>query len=218
MGKLKNDQLVGLEHSDTDEDENMQEVLELLKKGDLQNIGPEHNLPSSRQTTHGPLVPLLEDRELPSITKPNKTSKFRLTRPQSRANRPSPPASGPQAVVPTPPILPQAVGVAECQPLSGRLVEGQTASPLPATALLPRPQTSPSFPTVLDSPSSRASTVIDSPSFQRRGSARPDRPPIVMSSTVLESTPLGTGCEGTKARESPLSGGKKVSRFLAERM
>jgi len=252
MGKFENDQLVSSTQSDTeDEDAGMKDVLEMLKKGEVQNIGPE---PLSRPTS-GPPIPSSEVRVLSTAAKP-KTSKFKLAQPQRRPSPSSPGTSESQPVTPTSharrssPKLPASpIGVADCQPSSSSSIpprEPQLVPQLSAIVSLPSsqipmiidspsfrrpphmasksPAASSSFLTTVDSPSFRNPTIVASPVIQQepsRGSTRPDRPPLVMSSTVREATHQETGNRERdlpEACNSTSGGGKKVSRFLAERM
>ncbi|KAF7363683.1 Glycosyltransferase Family 22 protein [Mycena sanguinolenta] len=197
MGKLDSDsRLVGADAGESGSDEEdyaaMQEITELLEKGEVYNLGPDGNylhvvppkssapsLPATQApvpTPHGPP---------PSARKPS-ASKFKLahsgrTRPAampspdtSRSSTPTSHVSRSSPKLPTP--------VAES--------DSSMSPPTVSSTVLERsaPSTSTAF----------SSMVIDSPSFpESRQSRRPQQPPTVI-----------------RVADKPA----KVSRFLAERM
>ncbi|KAJ6502269.1 hypothetical protein C8R45DRAFT_975989 [Mycena sanguinolenta] len=197
MGKLDSDnRLVGADAGESRSDEEdyaaMQEITELLEKGEVYNLGPDgnylHVVPpkssaASLPTTETP-VPTPAGPP-PSARKPS-ASKFKLahsgrTRPvampspdTSRSSTPTSHVSRSSPKLPTP--------VAEN--------DSSTSPPTVSSTVLERsaPSTSTAF----------SSMIIDSPSFpESRQSRRPQQPPAVV-----------------RAADKPA----KVSRFLAERM
>jgi len=199
-GRLENDTLVGGdagESSSEPEDENSKAVLDLLKLGEVHNIGPILNPTTSLasgKAISSPLSPRLrqaaENGDTLDPTSKPKVSQFKLNRAQDR-----------------------------------RVSHEQTS--LPSLASTSQPSSSPilpptltQFPTVIDSPSFPRQTLYSSMEAQpgiptASSGRRPDRPPTVMSAAVLESTADRTGGRviRTERRQE-----KKVSRFLAERM
>lgn len=279
-GKLDADgRLVGgdLDSASEDEVEGMQDVLELLKKGEVYNLGPDgnyiHTIPprkadgkakASTSVSNTPTVP--ETDPLPTLSRP-KTSRFKLDRSQS--GRPalhvSPPSSSPNSRSQTPisdvqrssPKLPIS-SVKERHPTTKTIPPaGPSSSRSPSASLstntpfvVPENSTkkaqkavpaampsmiveSPSFAKpsspmpsmIVESPSfarpanPRPPTVISSASFPSPAptpsSSRPTRPPVVLSSSVRESGKAPAANTQSAATSEP---GKKISRFMADRM
>lgn len=244
-GRLENDKLVGGESGESasePEDENVKEVLELLKMGEVRNVGPAFGsatkpsasapnqsvLASSPARTHQPLENIdhlatssaQATAEAEASTSKPKVSKFKLNR--TSGLRPALPDSTPSTPISTvgrsspklPEISPDGVDSSKSPPAS---VSNIGRSPV----MFPPSRESPT----VDSPSFPKSTVIVSPSFppprQTRSNAdtvptasgsRLERPPTVMSAAVLESS-------GNSSKAPMEVGkGKKISRFMAERI
>lgn len=172
MGKLDfKNRLVGADSESEGENEAVQQVLELLGKGEVYNVGPEGNQafhtvapPKKAETETGVA---LDTATLPPLTKP-KTSKFKVDR--SRAGLPKADQSQAKSISPAPTVstmLPTASAVVERRP------PRVTKSVPPIVGTSPTPSTidSPSFPPPKLSPTDKAdkrgqSMIIDSPSFQ----------------------------------------------------
>ncbi|KAF7338074.1 hypothetical protein MVEN_02031900 [Mycena venus] len=195
MGKLDSDNRLiggdaGESGSDEEGDADMQEIAELLKKGEVYNLGPDGNYlhmvppnpPAASTATIPPPVTTPEGPP-PSSRKPP-TSKFKLARSgrTPAAALPSPDASGSSTPTSSAP----------------------RSSPKLSTPVTETPSSS--NPTVLSStvveklpPSANTtafgSMIVDSPSFPQ--SRRPQHPPTVVRAADKAA---------------------KVSRFLAERM
>ncbi|KAI3618966.1 hypothetical protein WG66_000436 [Moniliophthora roreri] len=184
MGKLDSDEHLvgGADEGESDQDEGheaVQEVLELLKKGEVYNLGPGglHAItPEGASSSKQPPPFTMPYEPLP--TKP-KTSKFKLSRdPPSSIASSSDPSTPINTSERSSPKLPNPSAVIE------------HAAPLGTSA--------PSFnPTVVASPSftrpgqsTSGPMIVESPSFPSglapRSVTRPERPPMVMSSTVKE--------------------------------
>ncbi|KAI0086183.1 hypothetical protein BDY19DRAFT_365463 [Irpex rosettiformis] len=108
MGKLENGKLVGGDDGESEDealasDENAREMLELLRKGEVTNIGPEsfsaRIIPPTPITTSAPEFipsspstsekPPSESTQPPQQAKPSKVSKFKLSLAQSEMKQPS---------------------------------------------------------------------------------------------------------------------------------
>jgi len=172
MGKLDSDNhLVGGDAGESGSDEEvdaaMQEITELLKKGEVYNLGPDgnyvHIVPPKPAEASPPAIPPLvpsPDGPPPSSRKPS-TSKFKLAR------------SGrtPTAAAPSPDVSGSSTPISNV----GR------SSPKEPTLSSPEPTVLSS--TVVEKPPSSSSTafnsmIIDSPSFPQ--SRRPQQPPTVV--------------------------------------
>lgn len=130
-------QLVGSENSDTDEDlEGKAELLELLQKGEIYNVGPKgneflHAVPPNVSTTGSRPPPTRELRnrvetKLPPPKKTNPSvSKFKASRVQ--AGRPStPPVTTPISSIQK--SAPSAASMPNCTPISQKVLERNPAS------------------------------------------------------------------------------------------
>ncbi|KAJ7905805.1 hypothetical protein B0H14DRAFT_2661703 [Mycena olivaceomarginata] len=197
MGKLDSDnRLVGPEAGESGSDEEdyaaMQEITELLKKGEVYNLGPDgnylHTVPPNLPATSPPVVQpsvATPDGPPPSSRKPS-ASKFKL----ARSGRP-------------PAATPLSPGASRSSTPTSNVGRSSPKLP-PPSAEDPSSTPSSSKPavlsTVVEKPPSAASTaftsvIMDSPSFPE--SRRPQHPPVIV-----------------RAADKPA----KVSRFLAERM
>ncbi|KAG1756414.1 uncharacterized protein EDB91DRAFT_1325467 [Suillus paluster] len=186
LGKVENDHLVGGEEGESgSEDEAVREILELLSNGGIHNAGPN----VARQNSEGPVLstpaPSEEPATVPSVPAAPKTSKFKMARNTLTSDQPS------KSPAPL--------------PLSRKVVEPPASvPPIPSKVV-----ESPSFPSV----------IVDSPSFPRRkqlssdpDTSRPQRPPVVMRSTVTEGSARSAADTVAKVPEG------RISRFKAERM
>ncbi|KAF8211929.1 hypothetical protein K438DRAFT_1805635 [Mycena galopus ATCC 62051] len=194
MGKLDSDnQLVGADAGDSGSDEEdyaaMQEITELLQKGEVYNLGPDGNyLHMVPPATSSPDIqsPVATPAGPPSSRKPA-TSKFKLAH-SGRSNA----------------AAPSSADVSRSSTPTSN--EARSSPKLPAPMAESHPSTVPSSskPTVMSTvvekspPSQNAaftSMIVDSPSFPQ--SRRPQQPPTVV-----------------RAADKPA----KVSKFLADRM
>ncbi|TFK30183.1 hypothetical protein FA15DRAFT_201958 [Coprinopsis marcescibilis] len=133
------------------EDENMQEVLELLKKGEVYNVGQHlHTVPPANTTSAAPSETAsalrLDDatKSLPPLATKNTVSKFKLSRSAGRSDL----VIDGLSPSPTP---------VNNFPRSSPKLESRSLSPVEPVQGLP-----PTVPTTLQS---QFSTIVDSPSF-----------------------------------------------------
>ncbi|KAF8350490.1 hypothetical protein F5887DRAFT_1278690 [Amanita rubescens] len=186
-GKLDSkNQLVGADSESEGEGENeaVQQVLELLGKGEVYNVGPEGNqafyavAPPKKAETDTAVA--LDTATLPPLTKP-KTSKFKVDR--SRAGPPKADQSQAKSISPTPTVsttLPTTSTVVERRP--PRVTK--SVPPVGTSPTLSTIVNSPSFPPPRLPPTDKAlqqSMIIDSPSF------RPPQSSSTHSSMIVES-------------------------------
>jgi hypothetical protein len=243
-GKLDSDgRLVGGEADSASEDEEpgLQEVLDLLKKGEVYNIGPDgkylHTIPPSSDQPNPAGAPLVTPGEAaevklpPSLSGKPKTSRFKVSR--QAAGRPSMPlstASFSSNEVPSPSVTPVSYDMR-----SSPKVATITSAPTVIERIPPSAQHSesqlgpqaikPSSSAILQGSVSPFSMIVESPSFPAPRE-RPSRPPTVVASpspsgsarrpdrppTIAgERVPTTEGAEDRKSEE-------KISRFKAERM
>lgn len=237
-GKLDSDgRLIGGEADSASEDEEpgLQEVLELLKKSEVYNIGPDgkylHTIPpSSGQPNPAgapPVTPLpAEAAELnipPSLSGKPKTSRFKVSR--QAAGRPSMPLS--TASFSSNEALSPSVTPVSYDTRSSPKVATPTSTPTvierlpPSTESQPGPQAiKPSPSAILQGPVSPFSMIVESPSFPTPRE-RPSRPPTVVASPSPPGSARRPDRPPTIVGERvPTTEGaeKKISRFKAERM
>ncbi|KAJ7085801.1 hypothetical protein B0H15DRAFT_846429 [Mycena belliarum] len=175
VGKLDSEnRLVGgeageSESGEDEEDAGMQEIRELLQKGEVYNLGPEgnfiHTVPPSKAPPGAPAVATSDPPPRLSSSRKPPTSKFKLARGGARPIGPlSPNISA--ALSPTPPF-----------------------SATRSSPNLPSDSPTPVLSSVVEKPSSLtapfASMIIDSPSFPAEG-RRLDRPPTVRTAADSE--------------------------------
>ncbi|KAF9227833.1 hypothetical protein BS17DRAFT_774383 [Gyrodon lividus] len=230
--KLENDQLIGGGSGESgSEDETVKEVLRMLKNGSIQNAGPDFdpslltsNIVSPTPTVEG-LPPTETSLLLPAPAHTTKPSRFKSAHagrtveisptqdaPSTGISRPNPAVSG--VVERKNPRLSPSPHFPLNKP-ARRFPTEIKPSDAPMTSSIPDIVTPSSFPA--------PSMIIDSPSFPRvqpttpkegvRASSRPQRPPVVMSSTVKESS---RQCQSNEASAQATSK-QYVSRFMAER-
>jgi hypothetical protein len=235
-GKLDADeQLVGGEADSESENENegMQEVLELLRKGEVYNLGPDgshiHVIPSNTSSNEGQLstsaasfvTPPSPQSNLPPLKRP-KTSKFKLS--QSRPKRQTPDVAilnhSSQDQIPMSPDerssqkLPAAMATTVVERLLCTTSASSTtaiptvhgsSSALPSTHI-PTPRAPPSIGT------QAFSMVVDSPSFPRPTEAtvtsfhvtsRPSQPPTIVASALGDASRQGSTATNAAARKTP---------------
>lgn len=261
MGKLENGQLVGSGSDESDEDDNIREIVEMLKNGEFTNVGPDSPLVVTKETlpSSTPIIPSTSSI-WPVVPKSqSKVSKSAIMRSQGHLQVPvksplfSPTSSGPgtpitltersspkvmspqsATTVPSPPFSsPQADKDA---PFTPQYSSHSPSNPnIPNTGMPSMIIDSPSFLNAGESlgmePQSCQSMIIDSsippitpystlspstlhtpPQHSNPGTySVTERPSVVMASEVREST-------GTNRQSVPSGHGKKISRFLAERM
>jgi hypothetical protein len=209
-GKLENGNLVDGNASDDDaDDENVQEILDLIRKGEVRNMGPIADLSSD-----GPPSSNQSESPVPAVTAPKARSD--VQRPSSSATR-NDNAQSPKI----PPGNTSPAGADVRPPLADGEIDLKSGSkPVPSPALTnPRSESFSGPPltslptTTFSSPSpAPQQNVIISPSFPPP-SSRPLRPPVVMSTAVRER---GMGTVET-AQVRPEKPERKVSRFMANR-
>ncbi|KAJ7272063.1 hypothetical protein B0H12DRAFT_1092672 [Mycena haematopus] len=195
LGKLDSDNhLVGADAGDSGSDEEgyaaMQEITELLEKGEVYNLGPDgnylHVVPPTSTSASVPTIQtpvVTPDGPPPSSRKPS-MSKFKLAHPGRSLSAATPSPGASRSSTPT-------SNVGRSSPkLSSSAAESHSSTsspPKPAVLSTVVEKSTPSINTV--------STIIDSPSFPE--SRRPQRPPTVVRAADKQA---------------------KVSRFLADRM
>lgn len=244
-GKLDSDgRLVGGEADSASEDEEpgLQEVLELLKKGEVYNIGPDgkylHTIPPSSGQPNPAGAPFVaplpaeaaEVKLPPSLSGKPKTSRFKVSR--QAAGRPSMPLStgfsSNEALSPsvTPVSYDTRSSPKVATPASTPIViERIPPSTLPSESQSGPQTIKPSSSTTLQGSVSPFSMIVDSPSFPTPRE-RPLRPPTVVASRSPPGSARRPDRPPTIAGERlPTTEGaedrkleKKISRFKAERM
>lgn len=167
MGKIENDKLVGGDAGESDDDdEEVKQIIELLKKGEITNIGPK---PSTSQSTPSSTKPQVHAKPKSAF----KLSKFKatMTSESSLARLTSPDSSSPNT-----PISfagrssPKLVAPQERQPKANPvMVPTATSRPSAIPESLPGPSR-PSAHTNAYSRPSTSSTVIESSSKQNANS------------------------------------------------
>lgn len=210
LGKLENSKLVGGEAGESDDeilenDENAREMLELLKKGEVTNIGPQsfsavvtpptpvaasaptrpESIPSTSDKP--PAEPVAE----PRASKPSKVSKFKLSLAQSgpaQSSSPSTPASGAN----TPTDLANRSSPKMTSPRGGTPVQAN-ASPSSSSSQPPRYTLPPEIQAAFqngDLPAGMPGMIVESPSFlPPRGQAIASPSSTVSPTSTVVSTP-----------------------------
>ena len=209
MGSLDSDgRLVGgeVDSASEDEDPSLQEVLELLKKGEVYNLGPDGNYihtipPRSPQTPTSTATPSFNQQEASatkSLSLPpsrrTQTSKFKAARPTEEKLRPSDPIA-----VPSPSdtsiyesLSPSITPVSHERRSSPKLEDPQAMAiapqvyerqPLSAAASSSAGSSTLPFSMIVDSPSFPAAAVS-----QQGGGRRLAVPPTVIPSSSVPST------------------------------
>lgn len=245
-GKLDSDgKLVGAEadSGSDEEDQAMQEVLELLKKGEVYNLGPNgeylhavhpNQIPQTQCTTSQPPSSTQEARQRSSDPPPPPRkptiSKFKASlaaagRPAAnRTSTPSPSLSDNPSPSVTP-VLHAGRSSPKLDSPSQKLVKDhiEAGTPIaltPADSSNPQVQILSPFSMIVDSPSfpkPQGATSLSSPSYpsSAQSTRRPERPPTIIS-TVRESTRSAASAHATSIDDTKPD--KKVSRFKAERI
>ncbi|KII89150.1 hypothetical protein PLICRDRAFT_53615 [Plicaturopsis crispa FD-325 SS-3] len=166
-GKLENDQLVvPADESGSDIDDDAKEILELLKKGEIHNIGPDASSLTPKVVSPLPSIAVSAPPEpevhSPAVPTAPKTSRFKATRqerhvsPSPSSSRPSPPSTPISTATRSSPKLPS-------NSLPTSPANGTASSPIAGLQM--------------------PSMIVESPSF-----ARPKFP--VKAATPHGSTPL----------------------------
>jgi len=210
-GKLDDDsRLVGGDQdSASEEEEGLQDVIDLLRKGQVYNVGPEGTIvfePPSPSVSTEKEPPISDTKRhqpptLPPLNVRNKTSKFKASRTAGLSTHLEVPGL---SSAPLTPMSPTPISdVRRSSPKEGTTPISERQGPWPALSIsqtLATPTTaySPSS-TVIDSPSfpfkppkqaQFPSMIVESPSFPRP--VRPAQLPTVMASTVVESSSKAT--------------------------
>ncbi|KAF5373695.1 hypothetical protein D9758_000769 [Tetrapyrgos nigripes] len=225
MGKLDSDNnLVGRDAGESDsepENENVREVMELLRKGEVYNVGPNSDIHSVPRSTTSELSATKPSLQAPPFTAPTplpskpKNSQFKLSRPQNKTSSMeagSEPATPISVVGRSSPKLPTVGSLVEASGSKNPLPPGPVPSPPSMVSQSP-----------LQIPDFSRPMIIESPSFPQdsRSSRRPERPPEIMSASVRESAPRNrevAEVESVDGDDEANRPPKKVSRFKAERM
>lgn len=245
-GKINTDgKLVGGEADSASEEENeeLQEVLHLLRKGEVYNLGPDgnylHTIPPRRvdetasasalssSNTGTQRADLLPPSMLSKASK-FKASRLAVGRPQSNVvSIPGPETLSP-SVTPVSYAGRSSPKLVSPGPMSSTVAEKSdpvihSPSPEKSSSQTSSPFSmivdSPSFPAPRGSPSTSTppQMIVPSPSFpppRQASTSRPQRPPTVLASTVRESTSQPSIGINPSVETSE----RKVSRFKAERM
>ncbi|EAU88855.2 hypothetical protein CC1G_01228 [Coprinopsis cinerea okayama7 len=242
-GKLDEDgNLVGGEDDSASEleDEGMQEVLQLLRKGEVYNLGPNgeyihtvHPQDAARGTGTSS-APRVDDpsKTLPPLNTKNPVSKFKVSRaaagrpsdsvqslspsptPVSDLNRSSPKTASPTAQAA--PKLSEGLSTTSLNPMS-MIVDSSSFAPSPGSstsrASFSMIVESPSFPPTggMKGPNGTFTTPVQGSLPPR--TSRPDRPPTVIASTVRESKPITKPPAPSSESSTPA----KVSKFKRDR-
>ena len=237
-----NDRLVGGEGDSASENEDpaLQEVLELLKKGEVYNLGPDGNYihtiaPHSPSTATSTAAPS-ETKPLPSSRR-SQISKFKPSRPAEGKLPDSIAIPSPSSLSIHESLSPSITPISHEYRSSPKLEVSQAMAPQvyerrplsapasssagfknPATLPFSMIVDSPSFPAPQDSQGRRPAvppTVISSSSIPP---THPDRRPAIISSPVTQSNrSQAQVSESNEASQLPVKTAK-VSRFKAERL
>ncbi|KIL00916.1 glycosyltransferase family 22 protein [Paxillus rubicundulus Ve08.2h10] len=225
------------------EDETVREMLRMLEDGSIQNVGPDLDPSSLTSSMRPQSVnagdPPGKRSLLPASLHTTKPSRFKSAY-AGRTPEISPTQGAPSAGISQ--LNPAVSGVVECKPprslptqrfplnkptrpFATEIKPSGTPIAAPSTSneLLPFPMTS-NVPGVVTSPSSLLPPmIIVSPSFPRAQPvtpegdvhvlSRPQHPPVVMSSTVKESS----GRSQSSDAPPQAAPAKYMSRFMAER-
>lgn len=208
IGKIEEGNLVGGAEPDSDE-EDMRAIIELLRKGEVENAGPSLPLPDTVPSEHQPVQVEKKPRA--------KTSRFKLARnvdsdsapstPLSHEGRSSPKSLVSEAVSTAAPAVLSPVVERVSRPVASTVMErtpGRNTTP----AIPGRPTLAPAVssqiqergtqpihpslqnPMIIDSPSFSPGTldpnalIIDSPSFARPSHSKPA---ITNNATIIDS-------------------------------
>jgi hypothetical protein len=209
LGRLEGDQLVGTEESASEnEDESVKELIDLLKSNRIQNIGPDSDIRSLRQSSS------LDPAGSSSATVEPQTRQ-RL----AAKTEPKPSASSTGTSTPISDVRRSSPKIAGGSPT---FAERQLLAQLEHTSMPSVPNSRPIPPMDDDIPFlwrvEREQTVATShfllQDSDTGGTRRLDRPPVVMASAVRESS----GGTNKNVSQSPNAGmPRRVSRFKAER-
>ena len=204
-GKLEDEQLVGIDGSDGDDEDDARAFMDALRRGDVTNAGAATSnsdaLVSALESAYGapPPAPALAPAPASARQYQQKESKFKLVR-----------ATAP----------PRTLAAAAAAAKNAEGPREGTAIPMSETVLERKPQPqqpqsplAPMATAIIDSPSFPPPVIVDSPSFPPSQSRRPTRPP-----TVLPASSLGRGAAEVPLAAPPISPGpgKKISRFKAQ--
>lgn len=203
----------------------MQEVLELLQKGEVYNLGPNGEYihavhPSPPPSTSHPDHPR-QASTLPPPSRRSGPSKFKASvtasgRAAGSRKGPTIVSQGSQVDEALSPSMTPISHQHRSSPKLDESSETHTITPAAEAVSLSNP-TKPQAPY-----SSPFSMIIDSPSFPipEGHSRRPERPPAVLSAKVYESKRQTTSASAPSSENnnSDITPPKKVSRFKSERI
>lgn len=240
VGKIDVDQqLVGGEadSASDEETERIQEVLDLLKRGEIYNIGPDGEyvhaispLPSTAPTLSAKPQPRDQPVSHPPLNK-SKPSKFKAYRAQTgrtSTQLPTLPPSGAFSSMEKSPV--SYIESKQATPADTSTIQEHhvqlpnnfkpasyrppASSPQQASTFATTPQ---AFSMIVDSPTNSIIPIIESASFAPPPAfVRPKRPPTVISSAVKESQ--GPPRHGSSFQTDEPEKKTKISRFMADRM
>ncbi|KAG6335212.1 hypothetical protein ID866_3883 [Astraeus odoratus] len=229
VGKLENNQLVGGPSGDSgSEDDDVREMIELLKKGNVQNVGPNFDPTSMsrRHTSEGvsarPTAPPAATLKLPTPNLPPGDAVNPAHLPRQVSAHSTSPKSAVGGVIERKPPRPPPSQAFPLQKPSRQPTAGARSAVIqpPSDADSFSAPANPVFSSIVESPSYPApSMIVESPSFPRpqatqqraRHSSRPDRPPVVVASTSSNEPAPNSNAVDPGATQ------RKVSRFMAER-
>ncbi|KAK7467381.1 hypothetical protein VKT23_004437 [Stygiomarasmius scandens] len=212
MGKLDSEnKLVGGDAGESDsepDNEATQEMVELLQKGQVYNVGPNgdlHTIPSSSQKSADVRAPQPFTPPTQPLSSKPKTSQFKLSRPQVRAPNVVDPFPISEAATPisivgrsSPKLPPISSSVVE-RSVSGRNTPvstvGRSSPKLPpvGSSVVEQPVSGKNTP--IPPVPSPAMTIIESPSFQRQ--------PDFSSSMIIESPSFPQNPRSSSRPERP---------------
>ncbi|KAH7889563.1 hypothetical protein F5I97DRAFT_1845286 [Phlebopus sp. FC_14] len=228
VGKLENDQLVGgVSGESGSEDEGVKEVLRMLKNSEIQNVGPSFT-PSSRTQDSSPSSAGTSTNPPGKTSAEPKLSRFKMTH-VSRTTESTSIAAVHANAGSEPRSKPVMSGVFEHKPTrrsrresvslnwSSRRHAGEVKATDDSNSAAMIIE-SPSFPSTTNpsldisvSPSFPAPTKLSNVEQEvPKQNARPQRPPAIMSSTVIESSRRQNDFHSLKENR-----GQKTSRFMA---
>ncbi|KAJ3558498.1 hypothetical protein NM688_g892 [Phlebia brevispora] len=232
LGKLRDGQLVGGEEGESDgeldaADENARNMLEMLKKGEVTNIGPSPAAPvetgtNQESTTPAAVAQLSVPQEPTAHPKPSKASKFKMSMahaglpqrstgssasslagtPVNQVDRSSPKTSSPGGVSPVPSSVSSGPTVLPRQ-MPTMIVESPSLR-APANARRPARSSAQGIPAV--QPPAFHSVILESPSFQppTTSSQSPAFHSVILESPSFQPpAQLSKGVESTAAPSAP---------------
>jgi len=200
-GKIDDDNRLvgGDEDSASEEEEGLQDVIDLLRKGQVHNVGPEGKIvfePPTPLASTEKEPPMSDTKRhqpptLPPLNVRNKTSKFKASRSAGLSTHLEVPGSiSPMTATPISDVLrsspKEGTSPVTEHPAIGPAPSTSQSQGTPATNYFPSSNVidSPSFPFKPPKQAEFPSMIVESPSFPRP--VRPTQPPTVMTSKVME--------------------------------